>query len=411
MLRFLHRPGWAALLVLALVVAAPPARAEDEPDELSNLVLRYEGAQLEPVVSGQAVTVTVRPFEDLREDKKIAGRSATYSIFHVKGTHDQYDTPDGFLEFISSSVGQDLEKMGLRPGATAGPPEAGTTPAERLRREAQGGEAGPVDSGLTVTGQITRFYGEVVTNTWAWPFVGKTAQGEVKLKLRVLDTASGEILAEAEAEGQSEVGGGPDRVNAELNTAFAKAMQAAWTPQVQELLRTRALRAVEEGKARVARRQAELRDLAALPVTQVLPAPSYAGVPLAALKSAAVDPEWQGALEQGLSAWFGPGFQPADECNRLARSCSYSFQNAKAAGERILLVTTVPAEEPLESVASVFETRVLPWLSLQPVPCDSYGLAVTRLPGGGRLVALVVQSGGTPPTDAPPTSAAPAETP
>ncbi|MBI3930063.1 MAG: hypothetical protein HY319_31275 [Armatimonadetes bacterium] len=384
------------LALAAFLTIALPSRAEDEPeDPLKNLVLKYEGASLQPVLPNlRPVGIAVRTFADVREDQKIVGRSATYSIFHIKGTGEQYDTPADFLDFIARAYATDLERLGFTPrlGSDQDVPDGATScAADAVRVRARGERSEPVDSGLVLTGEVRRFYGEVVTNTWAWPFVGQTAQGEVKLCVRVLDSATGEVLAEQTAEGNSEVGGGEDRVNGELNTAFIKAVQASWAPAVQELLAARGRTALERQQSAERQASEELQRLAAAPISEILPAVDYAGISAADLKVAQPDGQWVAGVEAAVLRYFGGSLQPDDGCLRISRSCSFSLQQPKTAGARALLVTLVSGDATLEGFEDALRDRALPWTALQQPSYSRYGIAVSQLKDARRLVVLVLE--------------------
>lgn len=389
--RGLRLPVTLLLLLLSMIMAAPTAvRAEDQ-DELRDLVLKYESLELPSgLQASRPVHIVVEPFADVREDKKIAGRSATYSVFHIKGTHEQYDSPSGFLDFISESYAGDLRRLGFSPEPLSAAQAPTTTPADAVRWQSQNLSPQGVDSGLIVTGEIRRFYGEVVTNTWAWPFVGKTAKGEVKLTIRVLDSLTRQVLAEQEAEGASDVGGGPDKVNEELNKAFAKAMRSCWSPVVVDALKNRANEAVTRQEAAETAIRAKFERLLGLNPDQLLPVPVYQGLTVVDLKKAALEADWAAGVEAELQTWFGASGAPDDSCRRLARSCSYSFQESKLADGRVLLVTTVPEHITLEGFLSKLREESLPWLALRQPALGSFGASVTRLKDGQRMVAVAV---------------------
>jgi len=270
--------------------------------------------------------------------------------------------------------------------------QAEDTPTERVRRLARGEDGSPVDTGLILTGDVRRFYGEVVTNTYLFPFSAKTAKGEVKLTVRLVDAATGAVLVEQAVDQESRVGGGDDRVNGELNTAFSKAVHGCWSAPVLEALAKRAQEAIAARRSEDLARQKDLQETALMTVDRLLPAPDYAAIPLASLKAARPDSEWTAQIEAEVRSWFGSGMAVDEECLRLARSCNFSRQASKVAGTRTLLVTIVPPHTSLDALKGTLHERALPWLALQSPQAARCGVWISTLDGGNRLMALVVNS-------------------
>ncbi|MHC9539742.1 MAG: hypothetical protein AB9903_09480 [Vulcanimicrobiota bacterium] len=254
------------LALMAIMMLNASSYASASGDEKLVYELNYGGKHLAPITgSAEPVKIMVKTFKDMRDDKSIAGRSATYTIFHAKGRYEKDDCKIDMEKFVTESVMKDLKTLGFEPvllqadvaGAASqegkvieqegqkSPDEAPIEPEKDTQKTITTEKivsADCNDCAITVEGEIQHFYGEVVTNTWTWPFQNKTAKGKVILVFRFIDSKDGKIIIESKGEAESRVAGGPDKVNRELNNAFEKAMSKLFSKEVLEAL-------AERGKA------------------------------------------------------------------------------------------------------------------------------------------------------------------
>ncbi|MGV8122590.1 MAG: hypothetical protein AB2L14_22760 [Candidatus Xenobiia bacterium LiM19] len=78
--------------------------------------LNYEGVHLASITeNADPVKIVVKTFKDMRDDKSIAGRSATYTIFHAKGRYEKDDCEINLEKFVTESVMKDLRTLGFEP--------------------------------------------------------------------------------------------------------------------------------------------------------------------------------------------------------------------------------------------------------------------------------------------------------
>lgn len=390
--------GFSIVAVLLVVLASAAGAAQE-----IKVQLDYKGALLIPIDShGIPVKIGVRTFKDVRENKSVAGRGATYSIFQVKGSNGQYGSETNVADFATNACMKDLQTLGFMPSPVTAPlspaPVAtGSAAATTLDPGAQAAVQNappakepplnwmnsPVDSGIVVEGEIRHFFGETVVNTYFWPLVSNKATAKVVVCLRLFNAETGELVKEQVGEAECSASGNADKVSDQLNLAFALAMKRAYSDAMLSELSMRSEKAV-------AARIQTIEALRNTPLEAMFPAVDYTGVTAKELKTFARDEEWTASLHSLFDGFFKDRLTLDPGCEKSAESCSFSLQQPKFNADKALIVLLLPSGVGLDGFKNEFLTRYLPRIQMANPGYTHYGLTVKTAPDGKKLVEIML---------------------
>lgn len=392
--------GFCIVAILMVVLAAAAGATQE-----IKVQLDYKGAVLIPIDNhGIPVEIGVRTFKDVRENKSVAGRGATYSIFQVKGSNGQYGSETNVADFATNACVKDLQTLGFMPSqvlATPSPAPTGTgsetttppdpsaqaavQPAPPAKEPPLDWMKSPVDSGIIVEGEIRHFFGETVVNTYLWPLVSNKATAKVVVCLRLLDAKTGELIKEQVGEAECTTTGNADKVSDQLNLAFALAMKRAYSDAMLAELSGRA-------ESALAARIQTIEALKNTPLEAMFPAVDYTGLTAKNLKTFTRDEEWSASLRSLLDGFFQDRLTLDPGCEKSAESCSFSLQQPKFNADKALIVFLLPPGAGLDGLRNEFLTRYLPRIQMANPGYTHYGLTVKTARDGKKLVEIVLAS-------------------